>query len=782
MKNKLLLFILLSFYVHLSAQMGSLGAGNIASLNTIVNTYTYLTSNAIAGATSLTVNSNTMSGGAFSSNLTTGDMIMIIQMQGATINTTNNSSYGSITSYNSAGLHETRCVASVSGSNIINLAIPLTNNYTASGKVQIIRVPRYTDLRIRSSSSIIAPAWNGRVGGVVALEIQGQLRMDHASTSQINVDQLGFRGGIQDNYTQGAANPITTLFRSTDSLDGGEKGESIAGFTTDYDALNGRYGRGAPANGGGGGNTHNAGGGGGANAGSISAWNGQGNPVASPSSWATAWNLEGGSFSTNTSSGGGRGGYTFGSSDQNATSVPPGDAAWGGNRRQNVGGYGGRPLDYSGGRIFMGGGGGAGDGNNSAANGGAAGGGLIYILHYGTFHSNNGMLTANGGNGGNTLPNHNDAPGGGGGGGSIIFASAANINNGYTLRANGGNGGNQLITNNESEGPGGGGGGGYIAISGGSPTRTANGGSNGTTSSAALTEFIANGATSGGAGVINATISLHNLIGSTVSQAGSDDVYCGPIMLSAEPLGPNSIGTWQIISGVGGSIDNVNNPTALFTGDSSSSYVLVWRVTNNLCQVSTDTVRIVPNCIALPIRLISFEGINYQFENKMNWKVASEENVFYYAIMRSYDEVNFHEIGRVDAKNQYDMLVDYHFVDQFPGNRKTVFYKLKIVDLDGSYNYSPVIQIEKLVNGNEIKGVFPNPTNMNLTIETQQKMSAYSQIYLTDIQGKIIYQIAIKELDENSTVVNLSELRNGLYFLNVIKKNGEKYLTRLTKN
>jgi hypothetical protein len=670
MKNKILLFISIIFYFKLSAQMGSLGAGNISSSSIIVNTYTYLTTNAAAGATSLTVNSNSLNGGAFSSNLSAGDLIMIIQMQGASINTTNTSSYGSITGYNNAGLHETRCVASVSGSNTINVTIPITNNYTATGNVQVIRIPRYTSLRIRSNSSIVAPAWNGRTGGVVALEIQGQLRMDNASTSQINVDGLGFRGGIQDNSTQGAGNAITTLFRSTDSLDGGAKGEGIAGFITEYNALNGRFGRGAPANGGGGGNTHNAGGGGGANGGNPSAWNGLGNPITSPASWVTAWNLEGGSFSSNTSSGGGRGGYTFGANDQNAISVAPSNASWGGNSRHNVGGYGGRPLDYSGGRIFMGGGGGAGDGNNSAASGGARGGGLIYIMHYGTFHSGNGTISANGATANNTSAGHNDAPGGGGGGGTIIFGSANNINSGYTLRANGGDGGNQLITNNESEGPGGGGGGGYIAISGGTPTRTTNGGNNGTTSSAALTEFTANGATRGGAGTNNATISLSAMIGPLVSNAGPNDIYCGPIMLNAQAAGANSLGTWQIISGVGGSISNINNPTALFTGDSSSSYVLVWRVTNNLCQTVTDTVLIVPDCIPLPLKLISFEGMNGPFENKLFWKVASEENVFHYAIMRSYDEINFNEVGRVYALNQFDMLSDYTYSDHFPGNQK----------------------------------------------------------------------------------------------------------------
>jgi gliding motility-associated-like protein len=81
---------------------------------------------------------------------------------------------------------------------------------------------------------------------------------------------------------------------------------------------------------------------------------------------------------------------------------------------------------------------------------------------------------------------------------------------GVTINANGGNGGTQTVNNTtytEAEGPGGGGGGGYIAISNGTPTRTATGGANGTTNSNSVNpQFPPNGATKGGAGNNSAAV------------------------------------------------------------------------------------------------------------------------------------------------------------------------------------------------------------------------------------------------------------------------------------
>ena len=133
------------------------------------------------------------------------------------------------------------------------------------------------------------------------------------------------------------------------------------------------------ANGGGGGNAHNAGGGGGANGSNGNAWTGQGVMIVNGSNPLGAWQLDPGYIANanalTNSSGGGRGGYSYGSSNQIATTVAPGNALWGGDERREAGGLGGRPLTYTASTLFFGGGGGAGDGNNTASQNGANGGG-----------------------------------------------------------------------------------------------------------------------------------------------------------------------------------------------------------------------------------------------------------------------------------------------------------------------------------------------------------------------------------------------------------------------
>lgn len=478
------------------AAVGIHGNKTVSGTNVILNEYTTLGSNASSGSTSLTVaNAYLNQNSRFAGNLSAGELILIIQMQGATIDETDASSYGAVSSYGNCGKREFVQVASVPNSTTINLSTALAKSYTASGKVQIIRVPRYDLFTIQSGASVTCPAWDGSIGGIVSIEANKTTTIN----GTIDVSGKGFRGGAVEQKTSTPGNHTT--YRSSNDFDGAEKGEGIGGYQSMY--VNGKYGRGAAANAGGGGNSHNAGGGGGANGGSTGSWNGKGNPHNLNSNWTTAWNLEGGGFSSNTSSGGGRGGYSWSNSNQNPITTAPGSSSWSGDERTNVGGFGGRPLSYSSGKMYLGGGGGAGDSNNGVGTAGGNGGGIVYLLSGGTV-SGSGTINANGESVPASGGSPGDAGGGGGGGGTIIiFTYSATISS-LTLNANGGDGGSQSLNNgNEVEGNGGGGGGGYISTSNASGlTRNVNGGLYGTTNAPPMAAFIANGATSGGLGTI----------------------------------------------------------------------------------------------------------------------------------------------------------------------------------------------------------------------------------------------------------------------------------------
>jgi gliding motility-associated-like protein len=539
------ILILNSFFTF--AQKGKNGAVAISTTGTIVNEYTTLIQDAVSGTQSINVADNGLNSHnrfGTGNNLAAGDLVFIIQMQGADIVSCCDpwaANYGQITSYNNSGLYEFAEVISVQASNIINLRCGLINDYTISGKVQVIRVPRYTSLTISPNIDLTCDTWDGNVGGVLVIENSGNTLIQ--SGGSISANAKGFRGGIVSGT---CANNWNIGFMYTNVLEeGGQKGEGIAGNGVPSDGINGR---GAPANGGGGGDAHNSGGGGGSNVCPSQLWNGCGFPDTTTSAtYKTAWDLEnsittsvpaGVPFHRNASYGGGRGGYSFSSTNSNAMVDAPGTNAWAGDYRRVNGGLGGWPLQSTvntKARLFMGGGGGGGSQNDNFGGAGGKGGGIIYILSDGTI-SGSGTISANGANGGTTTGTASfshqhagtDGAGGGGGGGAIALNSIGSIT-GITAQANGGNGGNQIKTkyilaasNEEAEGPGGGGSGGYIAVSNGTFTKTTNGGSNGTSSavspeSIGVSEFPPNGATKGSIGVHNDIVQPLQINASNVS-------------------------------------------------------------------------------------------------------------------------------------------------------------------------------------------------------------------------------------------------------------------------
>ncbi|WP_269221602.1 Ig-like domain-containing protein [Flavobacterium sp. IMCC34518] len=574
----LLFLFLISFSFSQSGKDGSL---TINSSNTVLNRYSRVLVDVTVGATTITVtdindlnrdgisylpSGFTTSATGFASNaLTKGDLIMIYQAQGAIIDKTDIMNYGSVTNYNGAGSYELAYVESVTGNTItLNCAVKLS--YFAARYVQVIRIPQYTTLTVNTVSSVVAIPWGepsfSKQNGVVlgdpsSLERRrggfvGVLANTIVNNGSINANDAGFRGGTIENSSAGQGTGFNTQFVTNNPALSAEKGESIAGYRTDYDLINGRYGRGSAANGGGGGNSHNAGGGGGSNGGVLANWfrgagvmNDFGGTCGTPGAWTLDPNYIANGNALTNSSGGGSGGYSFASSSQDACLIGPSYPAgfisagvpaanvlnsgtsWGGDNRDAVGGLGGRPIVSAGmqSQIFFGGGAGAGDGNNGANADGGDGGGVVFLVVSNAI-SGTGTIQSNGQNGFNTVSGHNDAPGGGGGGGTVLV-QANSIANTLTINANGGNGGNQLITNGESEGPGGGGGGGVISVNAikDASVKTILGGVNGRTSSTAMTEFLANGATSGNVGSIvgiainlNATICQTDLeINKTVS-------------------------------------------------------------------------------------------------------------------------------------------------------------------------------------------------------------------------------------------------------------------------
>ena len=105
---------------------------------------------------------------------------------------------------------------------------------------------------------------------------------------------------------------------------------------------------------------------------------------------------------------------------------------------------------------------------------------------------------------------------------------------------------------------------------------------------------------------------------------------------------------------------------------------------------------------ALPVELLSFEvgaGAGAK-EVGLNWSVASERDFGYYGIERLVGQENWREIGRVDGGAEA-----YSFFDSDPAKGSN-FYRLRMVDVDGTTAYSPV----RSVNFGAEAAVYPTVT------------------------------------------------------------------------
>ncbi|MGI4885476.1 MAG: T9SS type A sorting domain-containing protein [Janthinobacterium lividum] len=484
------------------------GRDSSPTLTTNPDTYYPATDQTVAvGATSLGV------GAAVGTTITpiaAGDLLLVMQMQGADIDYSNTDSYGdgvaggAATSYLSnanftAGQYE-YVVASGTvpvGGGTITTTTSLKYSYqnasatatTGQRRFQVVRIPQYKNLTI--SGTIAPSAWNGSTGGILALDVTGQLTF--ATGATLDASGKGFRGGAGQKLT-GTTGLTGTDYRAVAPTSGSTvtgahamKGEGIVGtpryvnagaalLDTGVDGYpSGSAGRGAPGNGGGGGtdanptaNSLNSGGGGGGN--------------------------------------GARGGH--------------GGNAW--SSGAAVGGEVGAGFSApSSSRLILGGGGGAGVNNDGTGGGagyassGAAGGGIV-LMRTGSVRGS-GSVLANGANASNAVLA--DGSGGGGAGGSILFTANNTASlSGLTLAANGGTGGTNNPGSATAHGPGGGGGGGIVLTNAAPASASVAGGASGTT-----TGSVAYGATAGVTGIANGQIS-NSIAGSAAGINCSVDV------------------------------------------------------------------------------------------------------------------------------------------------------------------------------------------------------------------------------------------------------------------
>lgn len=161
------------------------------------------------------------------------------------------------------------------------------------------------------------------------------------------------------------------------------------------------------------------------------------------------------------------------------------------------------------------------------------------------------------------------------------------------------------------------------------------------------------------------------------------------------------------------------------------------------------------NNAVLPLKLLSYDAklIDNVVINK--WQTTNEVNVNRYEVERSGTGIGFEYVGSTIAKNN-NLINNYTFTDYAP-LQGISYYRLKMVDNDGIFNYSNIVKIDRKATINNI-AVWPNPA------------ISYLNIYTASTQKFVIFDISGRQKHNGllNSGINKLFLKNwapGVYFI-----------------
>lgn len=201
--------------------------------------------------------------------------------------------------------------------------------------------------------------------------------------------------------------------------------------------------------------------------------------------------------------------------------------------------------------------------------------------------------------------------------------------------------------------------------------------------------------------------------------------------------------------------ENQNTLTNIYTGGINDGFATLIVLDQNSIGV-------------VPITLLSFNAMWQAKNAKITWKVTDEINVHHYELERSGNGVSFTTVKKETALNNLQET-NYEYVDFGAASLgvPVIFYRLKTINKDGSFEYSAIIRLS--VNpADAVMIVYPNPTKGNFTLRLTNFSNQHNYEYaLLTSQGTLISK---GKIINTQTDFNISSQAAGVYILTITKQ------------
>ena len=172
------------------------------------------------------------------------------------------------------------------------------------------------------------------------------------------------------------------------------------------------------------------------------------------------------------------------------------------------------------------------------------------------------------------------------------------------------------------------------------------------------------------------------------------------------------------------------------------------------------------------MNLLSFSGVYKNNAASLNWEADNQVNFAFYGLERSTDGTYFSNLIIKTAQNSNSGSQQYQYLDDLSSENGNVFYyRLRMVDIDGSSKYSNVVMIRKDEKSIQGISVIPNPVSHGMaTIRFKATETGTAEIRIINMAGKLVLSQKnnVYEGINSLSINNLNRLETGTYLLQVV--------------
>ncbi|MBO9571681.1 MAG: T9SS type A sorting domain-containing protein [Chitinophagaceae bacterium] len=177
----------------------------------------------------------------------------------------------------------------------------------------------------------------------------------------------------------------------------------------------------------------------------------------------------------------------------------------------------------------------------------------------------------------------------------------------------------------------------------------------------------------------------------------------------------------------------------------------------------------------LPVSLANFKVAGKDGKANLSWSTDLEVNSSHFEIERSSDSRAWTKIGSVNAAGNTGVTQNYSFTDNSPltGNN---YYRLKIVDIDAKYEYSPIKSVN--VSAGIAITAGPNPAYSVLNVMVTQEVTKDFQVKVINNSGQTVFTRKYAGT-LTKVAVDVSKFPEGNYFVEVSDGAGAKTIKNI---